>query len=69
MNIPYHCSNLLVVIHFKLQFNLEYVSTFRETIREDEIPSNMRAEAGDRRQELIEYVSNVDDTLGEMFLG
>jgi len=29
----------------------------------------MRVEAGDRRQELIEAVSNVDDTLAEIFLG
>lgn len=38
-------------------------------MREDEIPKDMRAEATDRRQELIEHVSNVDDTLGELFLG
>jgi hypothetical protein len=29
----------------------------------------MRTESEDRRQELIEYVSNVDEKLGEMFLG
>lgn len=28
----------------------------------------MRAEAVDRRQELVECISNVDDVLGEMFL-
>lgn len=38
------------------------------TIRYEDIPKEMRAEAGDRRQELIEHVSNVDDVLGEMFL-
>lgn len=29
----------------------------------------MRAESEDRRQELIESVSNVDEILGEIFLG
>lgn len=28
----------------------------------------MRSETNDRRQELVENVSNVDDLLGEMFL-
>ncbi|XP_049773061.1 elongation factor G, mitochondrial [Schistocerca cancellata] len=39
-----------------------------EAVREDEVPQNMRAECEDRRQELIEHVSNADDLLGEMFL-
>ena len=29
----------------------------------------MRTESEDKRQELIEHVSNVDDVLGELFLG
>lgn len=37
-------------------------------LREDEIPANLRAEAKDRRQEMIEMVANVDDQLGEIFL-
>lgn len=37
-------------------------------VREDEIPASMRAEAYDRRQEMIEMISNVDEPLGEMFL-
>ncbi|GAB0093456.1 Elongation factor G, mitochondrial [Sergentomyia squamirostris] len=37
-------------------------------IRRDEIPQEMRTESSDRRQELIEHLSNVDETLGELFL-
>ncbi|KAJ9594843.1 hypothetical protein L9F63_013880, partial [Diploptera punctata] len=39
-----------------------------ELVREDEIPADMRSETEDRRQELIEHVSNADEILGEMFL-
>lgn len=41
---------------------------FGVNMREDEIPQDMRAESLERRQELIEHVSNVDETIGEMFL-
>ncbi|XP_017467503.1 PREDICTED: elongation factor G, mitochondrial [Rhagoletis zephyria] len=37
-------------------------------LRYDEIPQDMRAESVERRQELIEHLSNVDETLGELFL-
>lgn len=39
-----------------------------QNIRFDEIPVEMRAEAAERRQELVECVANADETLGEMFL-
>lgn len=38
------------------------------TVRADEIPKDMLAESEDRRAELIEHLSNADDTLGEIFL-
>ncbi|XP_031716699.1 elongation factor G, mitochondrial [Anarrhichthys ocellatus] len=41
---------------------------FGENIRYDEIPADFRAEAADRRQELVECVANADEALGEMFL-
>lgn len=47
---------------------LLFEGNFGEIVREDEIPANMRVESEERRQELIECVSNVDDILGEMFL-
>lgn len=39
-----------------------------QNIRYDEIPAEFRAEAADRRQELVECVANADEVLGEMFL-
>ncbi|XP_046401695.1 elongation factor G, mitochondrial [Ischnura elegans] len=47
---------------------LYFEGKFGEVVRADEIPSDMRAEAQERRQELIEHVSNADDILGDMFL-
>uniref|UniRef100_A0A7M4EKU2 Elongation factor G, mitochondrial n=1 Tax=Crocodylus porosus TaxID=8502 RepID=A0A7M4EKU2_CROPO len=41
---------------------------FGQTFRYDEIPAEFRAEAADRRQELIECVANSDEQLGELFL-
>ncbi|KAK5646202.1 hypothetical protein RI129_004666 [Pyrocoelia pectoralis] len=41
---------------------------FGESICYDEIPKNMRAESSDRRSELIEHLSNVDDQLAELFM-
>lgn len=37
-------------------------------VRLDEIPQDMRVESQERRQELIEHLSNADDTFGELFL-
>ncbi|NWW83719.1 EFGM factor, partial [Rhynochetos jubatus] len=39
-----------------------------QTVRCDEIPAECRAEAAERRRELIECVANSDDQLGELFL-
>ncbi|KXJ76412.1 hypothetical protein RP20_CCG009705 [Aedes albopictus] len=38
------------------------------TVREDEIPQDMRTESDERRHELIEHLSNVDESIGELFL-
>lgn len=39
-----------------------------QSVHYDEIPADFRAEAEDRRQELVECVANSDEVLGEMFL-
>ncbi|PKU32287.1 elongation factor mitochondrial [Limosa lapponica baueri] len=39
-----------------------------QTLRYDEIPAEFRAEAAERRRELIECVANSDDQLAELFL-
>ncbi|NWV35596.1 EFGM factor, partial [Grantiella picta] len=39
-----------------------------QTLRVEEIPAEFRAEAAERRRELIECVANADELLGELFL-
>ncbi|XP_040830797.1 elongation factor G, mitochondrial isoform X1 [Ochotona curzoniae] len=41
---------------------------FGQVVRYDEVPAELRAEAAERRQELIECVANSDEQLGELFL-
>ncbi|NXM56222.1 EFGM factor, partial [Illadopsis cleaveri] len=39
-----------------------------QTLRQEDIPPELRAEAAERRRELIECVANADELLGELFL-
>ncbi|NXR95429.1 EFGM factor, partial [Hypocryptadius cinnamomeus] len=39
-----------------------------QTLRVEEIPAELRAEAAERRRELIECVADADEVLGELFL-
>jgi len=41
---------------------------YGDILRYDEIPADMRAHAVDARAELVEYLANADEQLGEMFL-
>nr|MBE5726075.1 iconoclast [Cucujiformia] len=41
---------------------------FGEILKYDQIPKEMVSESKDRRHELIEHLSNVDDKLGELYL-
>ncbi|KAG7270290.1 hypothetical protein CRUP_037514 [Coryphaenoides rupestris] len=69
INIPIGLEgNMKGIIDLIEERSMYFEGPFGQSIRFDEIPAELRAEASDRRQELVECVSNVDDTLGEMFL-
>ncbi|CAF97420.1 unnamed protein product, partial [Tetraodon nigroviridis] len=61
-------SNMRGIIDLVEERSLYFDGTFGQNIRYDEIPADFRAEAADRRQELVECVANADEILGEMFL-
>ncbi|KAL0972897.1 hypothetical protein UPYG_G00196180 [Umbra pygmaea] len=69
LNIPIglegHMSGIIDLVE---ECSMYFDGPFGQNIRLDEIPVEFRAEAADRRQELVECVSNADETLGEMFL-
>ncbi|KAK9962814.1 hypothetical protein ABG768_008165 [Culter alburnus] len=69
VNIPIGLEgNLQGIIDLIEERSIFFEGPFGQIIRYDEIPAEMRAEAADRRQELVECVANADETLGEMFL-
>ncbi|XP_059930963.1 elongation factor G, mitochondrial [Gadus macrocephalus] len=69
LNIPMGLEgNIKGIIDLVEERSMYFEGPFGQDIRLDEIPAEYRAEAVDRRQELVECVANVDDTLGEMFL-
>lgn len=55
-------------MHVSSKYGKKCLILCSENIRYDEIPAEFRAEAADRRQELVECVANADEVLGEMFL-
>ncbi|XP_066255295.1 elongation factor G, mitochondrial [Euwallacea similis] len=59
------CKGLVDIITQKAIY---FDGTFGETVRFDEIPQDMRTETSERRHELIEHLSNIDETLGELYL-
>lgn len=61
-------SNCKGIIDLVTEKAIYFEGTYGMELRYDEIPKDMRAESFDRRQELIEHLSNVDETLGELFL-
>ncbi|XP_026468375.1 elongation factor G, mitochondrial [Ctenocephalides felis] len=56
------------IIDLVSQEAIYFEGNFGENIRIDKIPNDLRAEADEKRQELIEHLSNVDEQLGELFL-
>uniref|UniRef100_A0A672QAF2 Elongation factor G, mitochondrial n=2 Tax=Sinocyclocheilus grahami TaxID=75366 RepID=A0A672QAF2_SINGR len=69
INIPIGLEgNLRGIVDLIEERSIFFEGPFGQSIRFDAIPAEMRAEAADRRQELVECVANADETLGEMFL-
>uniref|UniRef100_A0A665UEM7 Elongation factor G, mitochondrial n=1 Tax=Echeneis naucrates TaxID=173247 RepID=A0A665UEM7_ECHNA len=60
--------NMRGIIDLVQEQSIYFDGPFGQTVRYDEIPADFRAEAADRRQELVECVANADEILGEMFL-
>ncbi|XP_076139064.1 elongation factor G, mitochondrial [Alosa pseudoharengus] len=60
--------NLRGLVDLIEERSIYFEGPFGQSIRFDEIPAEMRAEAAERRQELVECVANADEILGEMFL-
>ncbi|XP_076591702.1 elongation factor G, mitochondrial [Chaetodon auriga] len=61
-------ANMRGIIDLVEERSMYFEGPFGQTVRYDEIPAEFRAEAADRRQELVECVANADEVLGEMFL-
>ncbi|XP_077579029.1 elongation factor G, mitochondrial [Stigmatopora nigra] len=69
VNIPMGLEgNIKGIIDLVEERSIYFEGPFGQAIRYDDIPADYRAEAADRRQELIECVANADEVLGEMFL-
>nr|XP_026487492.1 elongation factor G, mitochondrial [Vanessa tameamea] len=59
------CQGILDLVEEKAMY---FEGDYGENIRLDEIPQDRRAEVKEKRHELIEHLSNVDENLGELFL-
>ncbi|KAG7215584.1 hypothetical protein INR49_022110 [Caranx melampygus] len=69
VNIPIGLEgNMRGIIDLVQERSMYFEGPFGQNVRYDEIPADFRAEAADRRQELVECVANADEILGEMFL-
>lgn len=60
--------NVKGIVDLIEQKAIYFEGVFGSEVIEDEIPSDMQAEAKDRREMLIEAVANADDRIGEIFL-
>ncbi|KAM9318126.1 elongation factor G, mitochondrial [Pholidichthys leucotaenia] len=69
VNIPIGLEgNMQGIIDLIEERSMYFEGPFGQIVRNDDIPAEFRAEAADRRQELVECVANADELLGEMFL-
>ncbi|CAG9121464.1 hypothetical protein JYU34_002824 [Plutella xylostella] len=65
MGLEKDCQGIIDLIEERAIY---FDGDFGDKIRYDEVPQDRRAEAQEKRHELIEHLSNVDEPLGEMFL-
>nr|XP_049706390.1 elongation factor G, mitochondrial-like [Helicoverpa armigera] len=65
MGLEKECQGILDLIEERAMY---FEGDYGEKIRYDEVPQDRRAEVKERRHELIEHLSNVDESLGELFL-
>ncbi|XP_063891277.1 elongation factor G, mitochondrial [Helicoverpa armigera] len=65
MGLEKECQGILDLIEERAMY---FEGDYGEKIRYDEVPQDRRAEVQERRHELIEHLSNVDESLGELFL-
>ncbi|XP_050685409.1 elongation factor G, mitochondrial [Leptidea sinapis] len=59
------CKGIIDLVDEKAMY---FDGDYGDIVRLEDIPVDRRAEVKDRRHELIEHLSNVDEKLGEMFL-
>lgn len=59
------CKGIIDLIEHKAIY---FEGDFGLNLRYDEIPKDMRTESQERRDELIEHLTNTDETLGDLFL-
>ncbi|KAJ2944544.1 hypothetical protein O0L34_g3892 [Tuta absoluta] len=59
------CKGILDLIEERAVY---FDGDYGEKIRYDEVPKDRRSEVQEKRHELIEHLSNVDEVLGELFL-
>lgn len=61
-------NNLKGIIDLVGEKSIYFEGPLGTELRYDEIPQDMRAESQEKRQELIEHLSNADEKFGELFL-
>lgn len=59
------CKGILDLIEERAVY---FDGDYGESVRYDELPKDRRSEVQERRHELIEHLSNVDETLGKIII-
>ncbi|KAL7042428.1 hypothetical protein ACKWTF_001134 [Chironomus riparius] len=65
MGLESNCKGVIDLVNERAMY---FEGNYGNNVIIDEIPQDYRTEASEKRQELIEHVSNADETLGDLFL-